>query len=124
MVSLIDVVEQLNVNPDVEFPIPIVYPLEIVTLWSRADIDQPAQGRSRIRVRKPSDELIRLGDDATIDLVKFERFRHRLALVGFPLTEPGKYVFEVELLEGSEDTPQVVAKIPLFVKVANRPRPG
>ena len=116
-ISMIDVVEQITLSPEAQFPVNIVYPFQLVSLWSRSDYEQPAIGRARIIVFSPSDEEIHR-EEIEIDLTSFRRLRHRLGFQGLPISETGKFVFQVEQFQ-ADGTTLVVARVPLEVSWAD-----
>jgi len=59
-----------------------------------------------------------------IDLENYRRSRNRSGFQGFELVGPGKYLFDVVLrFDGMQELNQVVATIPLEVRVTNPERP-
>lgn len=113
-ISLIDVVEQINISRTVELPISIALPIEVVSLWSRTNLDQPARGHGRIVFITPSGNSQELGQ-MDIDLESYKRLRARIGLLGLPISELGKHVFEVHFsFEGSDET-TIVARVPIEI---------
>ncbi|RJP52023.1 MAG: hypothetical protein C4586_03585 [Anaerolineaceae bacterium] len=112
-VSIQDIVEQVNINaePVADGFLPI--PLELVTLWERKDSDKPAKGIERITFVTPSGKS-NIVSEAEIDLSNAERHRHRVKFPGVPLSEAGRYYFNVEIKNDNNEWNKVAA-IPLKV---------
>ena len=90
--SLFNILEQLTVAPDAQLPATILVFFELVTLWSRTDLEQPGTGWSQVRVLEPQGKSAPLGK-TPIDLTQFRRFRNRFGIQGFTITGSGKYIF-------------------------------
>jgi hypothetical protein len=114
--SLIDVIEQISLSPDTPIPINIPLSFEVVTLWSRGDLEQSSKGWTRVTVYRPSNIEI-LKNEFEIDLSSFKRFRHRLGIRGLSIEELGKYIFQIELRDEDSEF-QVVARLPLEIDLA------
>ena len=114
-VSLQNVIEQLNIADD---PTPDgVLPIEVhlITLWSRADLETPSQGKSRVRFLTPSGKV--LGTfESDIDLSESERLRLRLRFASLPLRESGIHSFRVDLKKAESSRWRNVAEIPIDVR--------
>jgi len=113
-VSLQNVVEQITIRgepiPDAMVPIP----LDVVTLWVRANTDIPSRGYTRLIFLSPSGTVI--GSlESEVDLSEYERYRTRTHFQGLPVTEPGRYTFRVELQNEGESEWHQVALIPLRI---------
>lgn len=122
-ISLIDILEQWNLPPDSEFPVVIGNPFVLVTMWSRANLSHGVKGRAKISIRNPNDETKDM-PEYEIGLENHGRFRHRSGFQGFQLISEGKYVFDVFLLhDGEEEISQVVASVPLEVRLTDPENP-
>jgi len=115
-VSLHNVVEQLNVPEELRTETMLGYPLEVVSLWSRAEPHTSAVGEARVVLVAPSGRELGSGSYA-IDLSEHERFRSRIRLRGVPAEGPGRYVFKVYLRSEGETDWKPVAGIPLSVTI-------
>ena len=117
-VTLFQVVEQLNVSgpsgADVSTGVAI-FDAELVTLWSRTNLDHPARSRARIQFVAPDGALLGKPILYDVDLTGYGRLRNRTRISGFPVRGPGKYEFRVELEKDSGW--ETVAKIPVEVRV-------
>ena len=122
-ISLIDALEQWNLPPDTEFPVVIGNPFVLVSLWSRANLSQGAKGRAKVTIRNPEEEAKDI-PEYEIDLENYRRSRYRSGMQGFRLVSEGKYVFEVILLNnGVEEVSQIVASVPLEVRLTDPENP-
>jgi len=89
-------------------------PLDVVTLWVRANTDIPSRGYTRLIFLSPSGTVI--GSlESEVDLSEYERYRTRTHFQGLPVTEPGRYTFRVELQNEGESEWHQVALIPLRI---------
>jgi hypothetical protein len=114
-VSLQNVIEQLRIQAD---PLPdgvLPIPLQLATLWARADLEVPARGYVRVTFLSPSSEALIGPFESEIDLIDYRRHRTRADFKGLPLRESGRYVFRVELRIEDQDQWHQVAAIPLEV---------
>jgi hypothetical protein len=116
-ISLIEVLEQLSIRrmppgADEEGVVPIQ--CELVTLWARADEEEPATGRGRITLVRPSG-LAMPSQEFEIDLTRVQRTRHRARMNGVPVSEAGRYTFRIEFSTADGDTWDEVARVPLYV---------
>jgi hypothetical protein len=114
-VSLLDVVEQLEIG---EEPTPeggVLFSLDLMTLWARTDLDVPAWGHGRVTFLSPSGELVRGPFSFDIDLSQHRRNRTKGRFQALPITGSGRHVFRVELQNENETEWHQVANIPLEV---------
>ena len=112
-VSIQDVIEQISINAEPKPDGFLPFPLELITLWERQESNKPAEGTERITFVTPSGKS-NVVYEAKIDLSAAERHRHKVKFPGLPLSEAGRYYFEVEAKEGDGDYHEVAA-IPLSV---------
>lgn len=113
--SLLDVVEQISIKaePNPEGSLPIS--LDVMTLWTRADLDVPSRGHGRVTFLSP---LGRVNDgpfEFDIDLSEHRRNRTRGQLGALHIAESGRHIFRVELQNEGETEWHQVAAIPLEV---------
>lgn len=122
--SLVNILEQLTLSPNVPLPAAIGVFFELVTLWSRGDLEQPTKGNTRIILYTPEGEGKPVGE-SSIDLTHYRRLRHRAFIQGFEITSAGKYIFSVEFAENNApNIYKVVATIPLEVRLEEIPQVG
>ena len=113
-VSLLDVVEQLNIR-DEPSPEGILFSLDLMTLWARADLDRPAQGQGRVTFLSPSDEVNDGPFEYDIDLSQHRRNRSRGRFRALHVSGSGRHVFRVELRNEGETEWNKVVDIPLEI---------
>ena len=111
-ISLIEVIERLVVETPEEAP-DVPLHLELITLWSRENLDEGVKGRARVRFLSPEGDMMSSEIPYSIDLTNYTRMRHGIRSQAIQIKGPGKYVFEIALeKEGDWVT---VARIPLEV---------
>ena len=114
-VSLLDVVEQLDIGDKPSPEGGILFYLDVMTLWSRADYNMPAQGRGRVSFLSPTGKVNDGPFKFDIDLSRHNRHRTRGRFRALRVTESGRYTFLVELqVEGQTEWHEVAA-IPLEI---------
>jgi hypothetical protein len=113
-VSIQDVIEQITIVAEPTENGFLPFPLELITLWGRKEIDKPANGTERVSFVTPSGKSTIISE-SNIDLSKIERHRQRVKLPGLPLGQAGRYYFRVEV-KGSSDQYREVAAIPLAIQ--------
>lgn len=122
-VSLQNVLEQVTIATE---PMPktlMPLPFDVVTLWARADPDQPCSGRMRLTLVFPSGGTFEAPLEAEIDLSKVERNRQRFRFPGLPMAESGRHIFRVELIQNDQLDWHQVASVPLTI-ILKRPEEG
>src|SRR5262249_48649632 len=117
------VLEQLTIadpqaEPGQEGLVPL--PLELVTLYTRTNDDEPTNGRARVSFVRPSGLVQESVQEYETDLRSFKRVRQRARFAAIPIREPGRHVFRVELSGG--EPWQSVANVPLEVVFGPAPR--
>lgn len=120
-ISLNEVTEQLNI-PAEEMPddlpedagIPVQ--LELVTLWSRSDLEEEDEGEARLVLDTPEGNQIE-GEPVAVDLREFRRFRTRQGFNGLPYDGPGLYEFRIQARRGPDQEWEERAWIPLEVRI-------
>jgi hypothetical protein len=111
-ISLINVIEQLQIEatPLKGGVLPIH--LELVSLWVRENLEVAVEGNSRISFLSPSGKIL-TSKEIPIGLNEKERIRNRLIYEGLPIEEPGTHIFKIEIQSDGEWVE--VSSIPLFV---------
>lgn len=113
-VSLQNVIEQITIRgePILDTVVPI--PLDVVTLWVRTNTDMPGQAHTRLTFLSPSGTV--LGSlESEVDLSEYERYRARTHFQALPVTEPGRYIFRIELQNEGASKWRQVAIVPLRI---------
>jgi hypothetical protein len=127
-ISLIEILEQLKVNlellspdgtpapPDVHLKTVPILPIvmNVVSFWVRSDDDSPEVSYGRLSLKTPSGQE-RLISNFRIELEKFQQNRTINKMVGFPVSESGKFLFLVDLGTSPTGNWSRVAEIPLRV---------
>lgn len=113
--SLFDTIEMIGVSPEAEFPVVFPLPFQLVSLWSRTELNTPAKGYSQLKVVNPSGKLGHVSQ-GEVDMTEFRRLRQRISIQGFEITELGKYLFVVEF-RYEDGEYEAVAQVPLEVSV-------
>lgn len=118
-VSLIEILEEANI------PIPppanlgpgfVPAVVDVVTLWSRQDDNQPALGSARVLLISPSG--IQLNEIVyEVDLREPRRFRHTSRMIGLPAQDEGRYHFRLAYrLQGTDDWVDA-GSLPIWINV-------
>jgi len=89
-VSIQDVIEQIIINAEPTENGFLPFPLELITLWGRKELDKPDSGTERVSFITPSGNSTVISE-AKIDLSKVERHRPRVRFPGLPISEGGRY---------------------------------
>lgn len=118
-ISLFEVLEQVQVSQwpqDVpQDAVPLApFPMEIVTLWMREPLNEPQSGECRAIVHSPRGKSA-VSAAQVMDLAKFRRFRSRFRFPGLPIDGPGICEIEIQYRRGSEDSWEVVGKVPIEI---------
>lgn len=128
-ITLMDVVEQINaavaVPPEAGGEQPTVLPFnfEVVTLWSRADLETPITGRARVLLIAPSGQQHESMPEYEINLVDHKRFRGRIKAQGLPADTSGVVRFRVQLRIGDEEEWHDAANIPVQINLTVQQQP-
>jgi hypothetical protein len=112
-VSIQDIIEQITINAEPAENGFLPFPMELITLWGREEINEATKGTERVTFISPSGKA-EVVSEAEIDLTKVERHRQRVRFPGLPISESGRYYFKVEMNNGNNEWKQVSA-IPLQV---------
>jgi len=116
-ISLIEVIEQLSIEGRViesESEKPKLLPLSfnIVSMWIRENLDEPADSKANVIFLSPRDkELSR--KEVHIDLSEYQRFRTISRINGLPFSGYGQYKFVIKVL--NEGDWKTVATLPLSI---------
>lgn len=127
-ISLIDVLERIGISQPPErattllesdasssqrLMIPLSF--EVVTLWKRVSLQEPAHGKGRLVLVGPEGSELGVAREFEVDLTSYTRLRSRARLSGIPLTTAGEYRFRTELLIDGEANWRRVEATPLQV---------
>ena len=123
LLSLLDVIEQINI-PGTPAPNKAIgLTLDLTSLWVREDPDAPEQGHARVRFVSPSGNELK-SIQTNVDLSEHERLRSRGRFVGLPAPEAGRFTFRVDLAnEGTEEWNEV-ASIPIRIVFIEQAEPS
>jgi len=119
-ISLIEIIEQLSAVGKVESDAEIQglpFPVELVSLWTRTDLAIPEEGRARVRILSPEQEVLNQDEshEYPIDLTQFHRFRAMGKFDVLPYVGNGVYYFIVEYWNEQDDSWLKVASVPLYI---------
>lgn len=112
-VTLVNVLEQITIKDFLKADGLADINFEIVTLWSRLDINIPIEGTARIIFMEPSGKT-RVMTEYPVNLEKYLRSRNRIVARGLPVCEPGIHYFRIEQKVGENEWIEQ-ASIPLQV---------
>jgi hypothetical protein len=113
-VSIHDVIEQITINAEPTENGFLPFPLELITLWARKEIDKPTKGTERVSFVTPSGKSTVISE-SNIDLSNVERHRQKVKFPGLPLGEGGRYYFTIEFKEDNGQYSEVTA-IPVTIQ--------
>jgi len=113
-VSLFNVMENIVVPSQPSPEKPLVLSCEIISLWAREKIDEPANGQLQVNFVNPD------GRDSQsiildIDLTKSPLHRTRLTIGALPITTTGRFEFRIDYRLMGEENWLTVARLPLFL---------
>lgn len=115
-ISLFEVIEQLQGEGWMGEPVLVPYPLELVSLWARAEPNRPSRGEARVILHSPSGTT-KISATQQVDLSEFRRLRHRIKIPGLRVNGPGFYTFLVEVRQEEQEHWEPVARIPLEIQI-------
>lgn len=115
--SLIDVVEQINIPTGVTFPAVAPVQLDVVTTWYRSDPATPERGTGRILVRYPNGESDEVSQYA-VDLTSMFRLHAITRIAGLKLVEVGIYFLGIDVREDGQQQWRRVGDVPLNIELA------
>ncbi len=113
-ISLLDVIEQINVVGPAPPPGNVLLQSELVSLWARSDPKTPANSEGRIRLIGPDGKQL-TQSLFPVNLTAFERLRTRATISVIPILSSGRYWIAVDLRENGEDAWKEVARVPVNV---------
>ncbi len=122
-VSLIEVLEQINLPRDISFPVQVGIKLDLVAVWMRSPINKPTKGTARVTLLTPSKEKSK-PVELPIDLSHSERHRSRFRFLGVPIKEPGYHYFLVEYREQGKSRWEQATKVPLSIRLMEKSEEG
>jgi hypothetical protein len=115
-VSLLNTLESIIALGDPNPEHPVLFQAELVSLWTRKDIDKPVLGKMRVNYTDPNgvdgDHII-----LDVDLSKTHFHRTRLTIPGLLIISKGIYTFKIEFQDKDEGQWSLGAEIPLLVVV-------
>jgi hypothetical protein len=121
-VSLIETLERISFpGPPVELPEEQVaglpFPVELVSFWTRSNLDVPETGHARIQILSP-EGIALIPDEApkyVVNLEQHQRFRLMAQITVLPFVGNGIYRFVVQYFDEKADQWQTVASVPLEI---------
>jgi hypothetical protein len=116
-ITLVELVEQLNGNPGIRFPVLAPFQTDFVSTWYRTNPERAARGTGKIVVHSPTGNAIEATQFA-IDLTEFYRAHVVIRSAGIQLDGVGVYHFAVSFRGDNQQDWREVARIPLNVTIA------
>ncbi len=112
--TLFNSVEQIAIKGVIEAEHTLNMPLEMVSFLTRKDINKPTKGILRISLISPSGKTIGT-NEIEVNLMEAERNHSILSFNALPISEPGIYLFDIEI-RGEEDSEmRKVTTVPLQI---------
>lgn len=115
-ISLFNVVEQIQFEGWEGEPADVPCFLELVTLWSRVELDREGRGEARVILQTPEGST-GISKPQAVDLRPYRRLRSRAQIPTIRIVGPGLYTFVVELRQQNQEEWVPVARVPLEVQV-------
>lgn len=118
-ISLLDVFEELVIDPDEAVPTGEMLPvrLSLVTLWIRSEPERPEKGKARIRFQTPAGSTAREEYELDVDLESGLWGRTILRMVALPFSGDGLYRFTVDQWEAESENWMSCASVPLLIRI-------
>lgn len=120
-ITLVDCIEQLSIktSPAISASSKVGLPInyEIVSLFTRADDNQPCRGEARVTIVDPTGTAIDEPAVFAVDLTGHERMRLRNRIAGLPLRGSGRYKFVCQYRNEGETNWTDAIKLPLQVVI-------
>jgi hypothetical protein len=113
-VSLFHTLENLIVFSTPSKEKPFVISCEIVSLWVRQQDDNPCSGQMQVRFDVPGIENSQV-IGLEIDLTKTPFHRTRITIGALPITQTGRFEFQIEYRLADEETWHLAATLPFIV---------
>jgi len=120
--SLFETFEEITLLEPIEEPGGVVpFSFQLVTLWSRRDVTQPARANIRVSAVNPGEAEARQPPTVTqVDLTQHVRLRQRISFAGLQVARAGVKEFVIDV-EVETDRWENVARVPLEIKVQEPP---
>lgn len=117
-VTLIEVIERIEVgpqsDPDQQMLLPIIS--NLVTLWSRRQVDTPVRGRVKTQFHDPSGAV--MGEwEYDVDLTVERRTRNRARLPGLQVRGSGIHEWRILVWDDGDSAWEEVAAVPIEIVV-------
>jgi hypothetical protein len=118
-VSLIEVLERLGfsgleIEVDEQQTIALPYSVELVSMWTRSDLDVPEVAKMRISIKSPSGDILNPEQqDFAVNLDQHTRARIMVQFPGLPFVGNGVYRFVVQGLDEYTEDWREFASVPL-----------
>ena len=114
-VSIQNVLEELQIKGEPKSDGLVPMPVDVISLWSRSDDNEPYEGLLRMTYVSPSGKIL-ITTEGRINLLENERSRTVIHSQGIPIGEAGRFRFNIEHRHEAEIEWQRVASIPFTVK--------
>jgi hypothetical protein len=121
-VSLIDVIEQIDISvpEDLTYPVNIPFTADLVTLWARPQLDVPFRAITRFRFLTPTGTELGVSQ-GEVDLETTTRLRQHLRIQGLRIGGTGWHEWEISWRPLDNELWTTVARIPLEIRVSVSP---
>lgn len=128
--SLFNVFEEITVNNlSAQIPqgqqqikpgdtIAVLFPHEVITVWSRDDVNQEARAEMKVEFIDPSGKVLFSNNPAILFEDKKQRMRIIMKINGMQITKPGLYRYVISLKTLADASAKEVATLPIMVKIA------
>jgi hypothetical protein len=118
MISIHNILEQLVVYSNIQENIKLPIQFEIISDWTRSDLDLPEKGKVRAFFCRADNDCKQIVE-MDIDLSNVIFYRTRIKSLGLELKGAGKYKFIIELQNSNSNEWTKVATLPFLVSFEN-----
>lgn len=114
-VSIQNILERVTVGAEPEPGLALPIEHEIITFWTRGDLESPERATMRIKYVTPSGHEFAVHQQ-DIDLTKHANYRTRVRSLTLRYVETGRHFFNIELKPESVEEWRRVASIPIDMR--------
>ena len=99
-------------------PTNVLFPHEVITVWSRTNLEQETKAEMKVEFIDPFGNILSNVNPAIIFEKGKQRMRIILKINGLQVTIPGEYKYVISLKTASDKSLKEIANLPIVVKMA------
>ena len=111
-------VSQKQQNIEQGQPAGVLFPHEVITVWSRINLEQETKAEMKVEFIDPSGKILSSVNPAIIFEKGKQRMRIILKINGLQVTKPGEYKYVISLKTANDKSFKEVTALPIVVKMA------